>query len=72
MLSAHPVAGGVDIDPAQPCRLGGGDTGKTPAWEVQAESSQPDSPGEWAGRHHQKQPCRGGGMGNGFQVDGPE
>ena len=59
---------------------GGGDTGKTPALEVRAEGSQPDSPGVWAGRHPQEQPCwggtrggnRGGRMRNGFQVDGPE
>lgn len=50
VLSAHPVARGVDIDPAQPRCLGGGDTGKTPAWEVRAEGSQPNSPEEWAGR----------------------
>lgn len=80
MLSAHPAAEGAEIDEAQPCRLGGGDTGKTPALEVRAEGSQPDSPGVWAGRHPQEQPCwggtrggnRGGRMRNGFQVDGPE
>lgn len=80
VLSAHPAARGVDIDQAQPCRLGGGDTGKTPTWEVRAEGSQPHSPGGRAGRHAQEQPCwggtrggdRAGRMGTGFQVDGPE
>lgn len=60
VLSAHPAARGVDIDQAQPCRLGGGDTGKTPTWEVRAEGSQPHSPGGRAGRHAQEQPCWGG------------
>lgn len=36
-----PHGRGRGIDPAQPCHLGGGDTGKTPAWEVRAEGSQP-------------------------------